>query len=282
MPFIAGAGLLTDIGGRIWEGAGGRDVPAYQISPYAEQGLRTGVEGATAGLEATPAIGSESVLDAYRQSADRLYGLEVPEGTIDPEEMTQRILEAAAQHTAPIRAEGRRQAREAAGFLGPSTATGQQFAASEAESENYLNRILAELEPQLASQRFNQDVERFRSAIGLEQARQGAVMDPYQIVNAIRQGYTGQLLGAGSPAASVPNQYRVPAGGSTLQGAGQTALQLPTSLALASYLRGGTGSGTVAGTGAVGAASSGSEIPSGFDPWDYEYPTGYVAGLSPA
>jgi len=203
-------------------------------------------------------LDSFDVVEGYRQSAQRLGDLEVPGARTDPQEMARRIAETTREVMAPEAARRRTELRESAGAYGPSSAIAQASAAQEAQSQNYMAQLLAQIAPQLEAQRFNEDIQRISAATGLEQARQGAVRDPYQLINAIRQGYSGQLLGAGAPSAAVPTQYGVPAWSAALQGVGQTAMQVPVAMELANYLRTGQGS---PGTGGAPGGSSGPFIP---------------------
>jgi len=247
LPAMLGIGAAVDIGSRIAGAAGGGRQSTVDVDPFAREGLRLGVEGAEAGLEATPAVGSESVLEGYRASAQRLAELGLPEPTItDPFALAERIVESARDVAAPEIAAGRRRVEEAAGSLGPSTATAQAFAGQEAQTENYMAQIMAQLAPELLQQQYGQDVEQLRSALGLEQARQRVELDPYQVINTIRQGYTGQLLGAGRPSSVTPTEYGVPGFAAVGQGAGQTISQIPQAAELVKYLRSGqqTGVGT--------------------------------------
>jgi len=243
LPAIAGAGLAVDIGSRIAGAAGAGQVDAYRVSPEAQEAFRVGTAASQQGLQASPAVGSEGVLEGYRQSAQQLMGLETPEATVDPVEMANRIAETTARVMAPAQSAARREIRESAGAYGPSTASGQALAGAEAQSQNYMAQLMAQLEPELQQVRFNQDLQRFREAIGLEQARQNVVSEPYQLVNAIRQGYIGNLTGAGQPAAAVPQQFGYPAGAAVGQGVGQTLQQAPATMMLANYLRGSQGGG---------------------------------------
>jgi hypothetical protein len=84
---------------------------------------------------------------------------------------------------------------------------------------------------------FQQQVQQLQSALGLEGARQQATMEPFQAINQLRQGYTGQLLGTGQQAASYGYQQQMPAWGSAMSTLGQTASAIPQQLAMIDYLR---------------------------------------------
>jgi hypothetical protein len=237
---ISGIGLAADIGGRIAGGLGGGHTPTAQVSPYAEDALRVATEQAQAGLEAAPALETQEAVEAYRQSAQRLADLGIPTTGLTPEEMTRKITETAREVAAPEVARQRREYREAAGAYGPTTATAQAQAGAQAQAQNYLASLLAQIRPQLESQKFQEDLQKLQAAIGLEQARQNVAAEPQQLVNQIRQGYLSQLGQIGAPARAVPTEYGTPGYGAILSGVGQTAMQLPTTYTLARQLREGS------------------------------------------
>jgi hypothetical protein len=225
-PAIGSA--VSSIAGAAGSAKGNKREPAGTVSPDALAALRAGTAGANASLAGLPVPSGQNVIDVYADIAKKLAGLSAPEPTINADAMTQDIANTTAAALAPQRAQTAREFREAAGAFGPSTALNSARGGQVAEEANMMARLIAETKPKLSSQEFEQNLAKIQAALGITQAQGNAATTPVDLLQRLRQGNTGQLLGAGSPAAStMPGRDTVPAWSTALLTTGETLGRLP-------------------------------------------------------
>jgi len=222
----AAAGAASSIAGAIGGGKGSKRTPSSAVAPEALAALRAGTAGAEQSLAGLPVPSGQNVIDVYTAIAQKLAEMQAPQQTVNAEGMTQDIAQTTAAALAPQRAETAREYRQAAGAMGPSTALNQARAAQTAEEANLYARLIAETKPKLAQQEFDQNMSRLQASLGIAQAQGSAATTPVDMLQRLRQGATGQLLGAGQAAASVPLTSTVPAWSAGLMQTGKTLAQI--------------------------------------------------------
>lgn len=244
---LLGVGAATQLGGQMANLFGGGRTSTVFIPPEVREAFMSGAAGARQGLDAIPQLGFGPVGEAFAESAGRIDELDAPETTVDADDLSRDIVEAAEELAFPQRARRAREFRETAGAFGPSQARSQVRAGQLAEAENRQAAILANLMPQLRAEEFQQDLQQLNAALGLEQARQSTALTPFQVSTQARQGFINQLMGAGqgygTPQETVPGISPVAA---ALQGFGGAISDVPMTAALIDrYRRGGATGGGV-------------------------------------
>lgn len=217
---LGGIGAGSNLLGSVIGGKGASERPVAQVDPYAVQGLRTGVTAAQESLGTLPGTDVGGVVQQFQESGQRLGELQAPQPVTDPTATTRQIAETSALARQPIVEAQRRAATEQAGAFGPSSALNQAVAGQQAQETNLFNQLVAQLQPQLQAQQFNEMVQSLASSLGLETARQRTALTPVEVVENLRGQRINQLLGAGSPAGYIPTAQTTPAISSTLQSAG--------------------------------------------------------------